>query len=267
MAFNFLFTIASCLSLLLTVNVASAQDSKDLSSFMISRQELIDKSDKGFIVVDVRHESEFRKFRINGSLNIPAHELKNKLFLKKKALVLVNGNNHHILLKVAENLTSIDFVSVKVLRGGLKGWKDSGGSLEGDFFAQQKLDELSPKEFQILKEFGKWHIFEISGNLEDSALFFNSVIKVHKSQNINGLIKKIELLKSEDGQGTDRYLLVMTSDGREHGKIRKRLKLKNLGNIFFMRGGCSVYNSFLKNQLLMQHPGEKKVEKCSCCPQ
>lgn len=117
---------------------------------------------KKIILVDVRSKSEFEKFRIPGSINIPLFAIKTKTFLKSKSLILVNeGYNPGQLQQECEVLEHAGF-HVRVLYGGFNAWKEQGYTLDGDIFAQSKLNRIPAQSLFAEKENEDWIVIDIS---------------------------------------------------------------------------------------------------------
>jgi len=81
--------------------------------------------------IDVREPSEFHAERISGAQLMPLSKLKtlSKELDKTKPLLLVcrSGNRAR---QAAESLSDQGFLDVRILKGGIEGWKTQGGKVE-----------------------------------------------------------------------------------------------------------------------------------------
>ncbi|MDO5530735.1 rhodanese-like domain-containing protein [Sutterella sp.] len=83
--------------------------------------QLINKQDA--LVVDVRSQSDFKKVRIVGSVNIPATEIQGRLAeIPKERTVLVVDNSGNMAAGASKLLRGIGYPKVFVLENGLVGW-------------------------------------------------------------------------------------------------------------------------------------------------
>ena len=88
------------------------------------RRRMLDKSDNGFVVLDVRDEAAYRKAHIPGAVNIPLKELGYKLFRLDKSKDIIVYCDAGVRSKVAcRILINAGFKDVYNLTGGLKAWK------------------------------------------------------------------------------------------------------------------------------------------------
>ncbi len=254
-----------CLSFTAGLAVADNQVPDTSKSIVISPLEFMEQKDQGWVVVDVRHQKEFAQFRLQGSLNIPLYELKTKTFFKTKNVVLVNARNHHLLLDTAGQLHQAGFTQIKVLRGGLRGWQEQGGALEGDFFKARTLDELSARDFQLFKAFGDWMILLLSRKPDAPEPVFDAGAKVHRIKDITDLKQLVELEPESAGK-EDWYILIATEDGQGYRKIRKALDKIKGHTLYYLEGGVQGYAEYVQMQAELHDPQQKKQERCGTCP-
>jgi len=115
------------------------------------------KRNQEIILVDVRHKEAFDKARIAGSIHIPLHALKTKNFLKAGPSVLVaEGYPNRDLEHMCRSLREAGFERLFILRGGISGWQEQKGPMEGDVFSRQDLNRVPPGSFHLEKDSMDW---------------------------------------------------------------------------------------------------------------
>jgi rhodanese-related sulfurtransferase len=130
---------------------------------------------KTVFLIDLRDGKAFQRYHIPGSLNMPAHTLKTKTFLKSRNLILVNeGHKYKMLETLCLNLREAGFSKVSILAGGLNQWQKQVAPLQSDLLAH--LDEITPAQFFPVRDY------------EHCTLLFNKLlISVHTSLKIKNI--------------------------------------------------------------------------------
>ncbi|NJL60103.1 MAG: rhodanese-like domain-containing protein [Desulfobacteraceae bacterium] len=163
------------------------------------------------ILIDTRNKTEFEKFRIPDSINVPLFALKTKDFLKPKSLILINEGYHQAQLrKTCKELNSAGF-RASFIYGGLNAWKENGGQIEGDPFAQKELDKITPLDFFAEKDGENRIVIDVSSS---------------ENKNIRSLLPgslQIPYLKDENSFVS---------------AIRRRIGQNQKGQIVFVCFGC-----------------------------
>ena len=137
----------------------------DSASFYLSMESVLPmlKRNQDLILVDVRHKEAFDKARIAGSIHIPLHAIKTKNFLKTKPSVLVaEGYPNRELENTCTFLREAGFERIFILRGGIHGWQEQKGPMEGDVFSRRELNKVSPRSFYLEKDSMDWLVIDIS---------------------------------------------------------------------------------------------------------
>lgn len=92
-------------------------------------------------------------------------------------MVLINeGQSYKQLLEECATLSDSGF-TVFILNGGLYQWRQKGGPLEGDVFAQRELNKISPQTFFTGKNHENWVLVDVSQSGKPEA----------DLQNLNGI--------------------------------------------------------------------------------
>jgi rhodanese-related sulfurtransferase len=242
-------------------------------AFFISAESLSQKlkEKNGIILIDVRNSKEFEKFRIPGSINIPIFSIKTKTFLKSKPLVLVNeGYSYNQLENECQNLRDNDF-TVFILAGGLNFWKQKGGTVEGNIFAQKELNIIPPRPFFAEKDFDNWILIDISQkeNSESHHLIPRR-INIPFSDNENSFVSELKKLIIKQKANPILSILIFNESGEHYKKVKELIKEKGIEkNIFYLEGGIKSYKSFLYKQALMWNKKgnlKQSVKGCRSCP-
>lgn len=104
-------------------------------------------TDRQSLLIDVRSQSEYKKFSIPGSLNIPLYALKTKAFLKDKKLLLINdGSNSLGLNKICHELRD-EGIQTQIVTGGFNSWSKISNVFNQDKKFITTLDQMLPEAF------------------------------------------------------------------------------------------------------------------------
>jgi rhodanese-related sulfurtransferase len=231
------------------------------------RHKLKEKQD--ILLVDARNKEEFETFSIPGSVNIPLFAIKTKSFLKEKSLVLINeGYNYDELERACEDLRESGF-TVWVLRGGLYFWKEKGGRLKGDPFAQKELNKMPPSVFFTERDAETWRVIDVSSpeNREANAII-PQAISVPFSGNETEFISALSKIIATRNNNQNLSFLICNEKGEEYARIEKLIQNAGL-YAFFLKGGIKGYEDFLERQATIKqakHSKSTTIEECSTCP-
>jgi rhodanese-related sulfurtransferase len=93
----------------------------------------MDGGDKGFVLVDVREESEWNAGHIPGAMHLGKgvieRDIEQKIPDADKEIVLYCGGGFRSAL-AAENLQRMGYTNVISMDGGWRGWKEAGYPVE-----------------------------------------------------------------------------------------------------------------------------------------
>jgi len=227
------------------------------------------KQKQDLVLVDVRDSSDFESFRIQGSINIPLFALRTKTFLKHKQLVLINeGFKYGPLEQECRHLKDAGFTRVSILKGGLQYWKQNGAPLEGDVFAQKKLNEVSPREFFSESNYGNVAVVDVSETMGPEA---RQLMPRAKSLPYRGQAKKFvgELKKTMYQHEGDPLMsvLIYNRNGTYPERMVSLIRKADIKSVFYLRGGLEGYRRFLKQQALIRQTknNKKTVKRCVTC--
>lgn len=255
-------------------DVAAGGLKKRDPSLMISLDALLQMLDNGreIVIVDIRDRAEFNRFRIPGSINVPLHFIKTKLFFKTKSLVLVDeGYAYSQLEKECHNLKKVGF-TVAILNGGLNCWRRHQGPLQGDRLAQRSLNIIPPSAFFQEKEYDHWLVIDVSESplVEASRLLYDvfHIPFLNDSEKAIGRLSKIVATVAKQRKTHFFSVLIFNQDGEGYDRFEKLIEKTDVKNVFYLQGGLKEYRRFLQNLTLSQKPKNKRIKslrKCKTC--
>ncbi|RKZ82282.1 MAG: hypothetical protein DRR19_20955 [Candidatus Parabeggiatoa sp. nov. 1] len=207
---------------------------------------------KTAFLIDLRARQAFQRYRIPGSLNMPAHTLKTKTFLKSRNLILVNeGHNHKTLETLCLNLREAGFSNVSVLHGGLNQWRKQVAPLQGDLLAQRNLDEITPAQFFQVRDYAHWLVVKISPP-NDKQQLSSELLNLSLSDNANAFVKQLTAAVAKRTEtGVSPYILIVSARGEHELKVKAMLRNTELMNVFYLQGGVYAYQQFIEQQAAM----------------
>jgi len=226
------------------------------------------KQNQKITLVDVRNPEDFERLHILGSLNIPLHAVKTKVFLKSVAVVLVNeGFQYSLLATECRQLTDMGF-KVFILEGGLLAWKRSGNKLAGDLFALEEMQLVSPHVLFQEKDFENILVIDISPvKSKISRQWMPHSKHLPVSSDPGEWVRRLYRLITSHKNQPFFAILVCNETGGGYHNVDKILA--NAGvNAFFLRGGVVGYNRHLEDLMLTWQPRDSRIKtsrKCGTC--
>jgi rhodanese-related sulfurtransferase len=218
---------------------------------MPARQAVALAAKGGLLVVDTRTESEFERYRIPGSMNIPLAFVKTKQFLRGQAFVLANdGQASAALEETCEALREAGFKQAAVLRGGLSAWKKAKGTLEGDLLAQRELDRMRPEEYAEEGAYADWLVASVADvPAQELTRFFPKAAPLPNAKDDARFASDLDTaIAKRTRKGVELKVLVVDDDGSRIEKLQSRLLPQLAGQVFFLEGGLAGYRRFWSEQ-------------------
>jgi rhodanese-related sulfurtransferase len=227
-----------------------------------------------FILVDVRDAAQFEKFHIPDSINIPLFALKTKTFLKPKPIILIDaGHSYKQLKDESEILSKAGFI-ISILDGGLCQWKQMGGLLEGDVFAQNKLNTISPQLFFAGQSYENWIVIDVSKAAISAPLRANRTGKKGKTVTDNkdirleagriaipfasdpkAFVQKLKLAIKNHKEKNFLSVILCDENEKNYGEIENHLQAAGIRNAIYLEGGLEGYGAYEKQMSLVQAKG------------
>lgn len=254
-------------------NLLTGKLKKRNPALMISAELVLQKLNEKqeIVLIDVRNNSEFRKFRIPGSINIPLFAIKTKSFLKSKPLVLINeGYSYSQLEQECMVLRNFGF-KASILDGGIYHWKQTDSPLEGDVFAQRELNKILPQAFLIEKDYENWVAIDVSQKgIPEGHYLFPVVTHIPYSNDSGQFISKLKSFVHKHSGDPFLSFLIYDTKGENYEKIEAVLQKTGVRNVFYLKGGLEAYKMLSSIQQREDEQGRTKatktIKKCASCP-
>lgn len=227
------------------------------------------RAEKDFNLVDVRSPSEYDRYRIADSINIPLHIVKTKEFLKSTSVVLVGeGRSTTELEKLCGELKQVGFARMAVLDGGLLAWYVSKRGLEGDAIAQSKLNLMSAEELFAEHAMSGWSVIDASpqGKYKDMRPWLPANVTAISIKSKGDPIARISaaILKQRKSNPQNKLLLV-ADDNSAYERIDARLRKSGVASgVLRLDGGLKGYREHVAKQLALwkQENQPRRYEAC-----
>lgn len=240
------------------------------SAFALKLESVLQKiKEKQNIIIDIRQNKEFDKFRIPGSLNIPLFAIKTKHFLKSKSLILVNeGYGYGQLEQACEDLAKSGF-SVRYLYGGLAAWKEKGNQLDGDVFAQRDLNKISPLNFFAEKDYPNWIVADISASENSQAKkLIPQTVSIPYLNDEKKFVSAFKTIIAKYKDNPFVSVLIVDENGEQYSEMEELIRKAGFENVFFLEGGIENYRNFVHQRPAVgqtKHHSGNRVRRCSRC--
>lgn len=193
------------------------------------------------VFVDIRSESDYRKFHIPESLNIPSCQIRTCTFLKSKPVVLVGGLHQTSELEdLSHTLVAAGFDQVEILGNGIYAWTIADNVLKGTDVGSVKL--IEPKGVQEILTSPNWSVIamEKSPRLESRVLLpgSQSLPSIEVGTGQQGLKENVLLISDDDG------LAKLTLQEFNNSEF----------NVYYLKGGMKAY---IRNLQIMSGMGNR----------
>lgn len=235
---------------------------------LISAKNVLARQQRGGspTLVDVRSPDQFARVRIPGTINLPLFAIRTKPYLQGRSLVLVGEAYHHReLLSTSEKLANQGF-KAKVLYGGLYGWREAGGELEGTLTAIDDIATIPPAVFDREQGALPWQVVTLSETDKGDGTIFANAVKISTSK--MGKVDKADirqLLAQQKGQPF-LTLLVLNRTGQHYLRLQHELTEAGLRHLVFLQGGSLAQKKYAQGRVLAQKPREDRLKVVSPCP-
>jgi rhodanese-related sulfurtransferase len=203
------------------------------------------------LIVDTRRESDFAQYRIPGSLNIQLSFVKTKAFLKDRAFALVNeGRSTAALENACRELRAAGFKRAGVLQGGLGGWRNAKGVVEGDLLAQRALTRMAPAEFAEEGGYGDWLVASVASvPPKELDKFLPRAVPLASGKDDSRFAAALKAAAAKRARkGVDLKVLVVDDDGSRIEKLESLVPAGTASQVVFLEGGLAGYRKFWTEQ-------------------
>ena len=243
----------------------------DRSRLYASMESVISSMNRkqSLLLVDVRGKDAFEKYRIPGSIRVPLHALKTKAFLKDRWVVLVNeGYPNPVLERICWDMRSAGFAHVSILNGGLRGWQQQNGPIEGEAFAAIDASRMSPIDFFPHHDSTEWLVVRAVASASGPGRFRTlvpSAIDLPWEGNPSKFATALKALVARESRSPLACILVCDAGGTQYERIERAVRQEGISTVFYLKGGMEAYETFVEQQALLQQRGTEEMERCATC--
>ena len=240
------------------------------ASFAISPDAVLYKlkQNQKISLIDVRNQKDFERFHIPGSLNIPLHAVKTKVFLKSFPIVLINAGFHYSPLQSECRQLADSGFKAFILDGGLLAWNRKGSRLVGDLFALEEMKSVSPREFLREKDYENTLVVDISPvqtQISRQLMPYSRHLPV--SAEPGEWLRKLDRIISDHKNQPFLSVVVFSETGDGYGRANKLFADLSV-NAFFLEGGVTGYKRYLEDLMLSWLPRDSRIKtnrECRTC--
>lgn len=226
------------------------------------------KQKQKITLIDVRNPQDFERMHIPGSLNIPLHAVKSKVFLKSFPVVLINEGFHYSpLVSECRQLKDMGFKAY-ILDGGLLTWNRKGSRLVGDLFALEDMKTVTPRVFLREKEYKNALVIDISPvQTEISKQLMPFSVHIPVSADPGEWFRKLDRIITSHKAFPFLSVVVFNETGEGYGSVNNILVGAGV-NAFLLQGGLAGYGRYLEDLMLSWKPLDSRMKtnrKCGIC--
>lgn len=215
-------------------------------------------------MVDTRLKTEFIRFKIPGSLNIPESLIKTKAFLKTKPVALIDmGVAHADLINLAKDLNTKGFDAC-VLDGGIAAWIQKGGAMVGNPFSIRQANEINPRILFAGQASENWLILDFSAQPPQphpisKAIPIKTAGPDGNNQDMVGAVLNAHPLNQPGA------IIILNETGQNYNILKQRFPVRLRHKIFTLTGGLDAYNRFLSRHRLAVTPKAQRTKTTGEC--
>jgi rhodanese-related sulfurtransferase len=226
------------------------------------------KQKQKITLIDVRNPEDFERLHIPGSLNIPLHAVKTKVFLKSFPVVLISAGFHYSALQnECRRLVDLGFKAF-ILDGGLPAWKRKGSRLVGNPFALEDMKTVSARVFLREKNCKNTLVIDISPvQTEISRQLMPYSRHIPVSAEPGEWLRKLNRIITDHKKQPFLSVVVFSETGDGYGRANKILADLSV-NVFFLESGVTGYKRYLEDLMLSWLPRDSRIKtnrKCKTC--
>ena len=212
-----------------------------------------------YFLVDIRNKTNFSKYHILGSFNLPKEQLLTKSFFKSRKIILVGTVfDNRYLEELNKKLKNKGFNDVQILDGGIDYWRSQIDSKQSSllFGNINSLDKL------LKNDISQWIIINTTEYTQINKNFPN-VLLTGKNALLQPEIYK-ESFKASNG--TVINILIVIDEKEQMQQVLSIWKESIKANIFVIHTPKMLrgLNEFLSNQKLVRMKKRADGAKMTC---
>lgn len=221
-------------------SAAATKLTRDPSRYLSATQAAELLSAGTAVLVDLRRPDAYAEQRVPGSLNIPAHQIKTKAFLKgRRVLLLDAGHAYRQAERTAAELAARGFADVRIVEGGIGAWRSLVGPLAG-VGVPVELPRVAPMDLLAELAYDHWQVLLAEGADQGDLEMPGDHPPIPAEGDPDALKAQIEALANGDQAGLRPLLLLVTPDGSDYPRLRAQLRDLGRWNLFFLDGGLAA---------------------------
>lgn len=201
---------------------------------LISPDAALRRAKLGAQIVDVRRPTDFRAYHIPDSLNIPLYAVKANAFLKAEEVILVDsGPQLRELLPACRRLKAAGFKRIRVLRGGIPGWLQTGGKLDG-MPPSANIGWLNPREILLEYDPRRWRVIHVTSPQVSGA----GPLPDADAVSLEEMTKQVG---TNRWRTKDKRFIAIIADEPADYRTLRTLFSEGQKNLYFVAGGTPAY--------------------------
>jgi len=262
-----IFSLVLCSVSCLVFPISSHAMDKDPGSCSMSMESVLSmlKKRQDIVLIDIRSEEAFAKFRIPASIHIPLYAVKTKEFLKDKPLILISeGYPDSDLEQGCRDLRAVGFKRAFILNGGLNDWKEKNGPLEGDVFSRQQVNKVPPGAFYKEKDSMYWLVIDISRPATEPVI--PRAVRLPFEGNREAFVPGLKRVIEENPGPSSRAVLICDEKGQDYSNVESLIRKGKMRRVFYLSGGLEAYKAFLQLREQATRSTKEVTGKCPTCP-
>ncbi len=204
------------------------------------------------VFIDVRRSTDFKKYHIPGSLNLPGKKIITKQQWKRKSIVLINrGDSYAMIDQLCLDLTQADFKKVFVLEGGIRSWQAQGGKLLGTSPESIEIAAISPQDFFSESAYNHWLL--VTSDAEILNLYTDlrhQYIVISPEEKNAALLLKNKYSTFKESINNSPFILIIEDESHRRDSLLK-IAQEISGLSFYLGGGATALQVHLKKQQII----------------
>ena len=177
---------------------------------------------------------------------------------------MAEGYPNRELENTATSLRLEGFERIFILRGGIHGWQEQDGPMEGDVFSRQDLNQVSPGSFYLEKDSMDWLVIHISDPGPEPVI--DRAVPVPYKGDREAFLRELRAALENNPGPVSRSLLIVDEKGEHYSAIEPAIRRAKIRRVFYLAGGVEGYKVFLNHLEASRYSTIVGVTRCAGCP-